>query len=75
MRSSEMNDYNGALFTIRARSLNNLLYWVAQIPCSFFVGRLLDMQYFRRRVRAFTGWAVLFTIVWAMHIWAYFYQK
>lgn len=25
------NDYNGALFNIRTRSLNNLVYWTAQI--------------------------------------------
>ncbi|KAG6878669.1 hypothetical protein C0992_007683 [Termitomyces sp. T32_za158] len=71
----QFNDYNGAIFNIRARSLNNLVYWIAQIIGSVAIGRLLDQPKLSRRVRAFTGWAVLFVFVFFVHIWAYFYQK
>ena len=71
----EFNDYNGALFNIRARSLNNLVYWVAQIFGSLAIGFLLDKKNIARRVRAFSGWTVLFAMVFIVHIWGYFYQK
>ncbi|KAF4623042.1 hypothetical protein D9613_001553 [Agrocybe pediades] len=71
----QFNVYNGSLFDIRARSLNNLVYWMAQIIGSVLIGFLLDNKKISRRVRAFTGWAALFGMVWVVHIWAYFYQK
>ncbi|KAG5339735.1 UN protein [Termitomyces sp. T112] len=71
----QFNDYNGAIFNIRARALNNLVYWTAQIVGSVAIGRLLDQPKLSRRVRAFSGWAVLFVCVFFVHIWAYFYQK
>ncbi|KAF8898328.1 hypothetical protein BD779DRAFT_1666199 [Infundibulicybe gibba] len=39
-----INEYNGAIFNIRARSLNNLVYWIAQIIGSVTIGILLDHQ-------------------------------
>ncbi|KAF9492248.1 MFS general substrate transporter [Pleurotus eryngii] len=71
----QFNEYNGALFNIRARSLNNLVYWMSQIVGSLAIGFLLDRQGLRRRVRAFLGWGVLLAMVFVVHIWAYFYQK
>ena len=71
----EFNEYNGALFNIRGRSLNNLVYWMAQIVGSLGIGLLLDRKGIRRRIRAFAGWTVLFLMVFAVHIWAYFYQR
>ncbi|KAG9226027.1 hypothetical protein CCMSSC00406_0008689 [Pleurotus cornucopiae] len=71
----QFNEYNGALFNIRARSLNNLVYWMSQIVGSLAIGFLLDRQGLRRRVRAFLGWGVLLAMVFIVHIWAYFYQK
>lgn len=71
----EFNGYNGALFNIRARSLNNLVYWISQIIGSVAIGFLLDQKNLGRRARAFSGWAVLFSMVFIVHIWAYFYQK
>jgi heme/copper-type cytochrome/quinol oxidase subunit 3 len=73
--SIEFNEYNDALFNIRARSLNNLLYWLAQIIGSISIGFLLDQRHISRRTRAFWGWSILFVMVFAVHIWAYFYQK
>ena len=37
---AEFNAYNGYLFDIKARSLNNLLYWIAQIIGSILKTRL-----------------------------------
>jgi hypothetical protein len=71
----EFNDYNAALFNIRARSLNNLVYWVFQILGSVSIGLLLDQHQFRRRARAFTGWLILLIFVLIVHIWAFFYQR
>ena len=39
------------------------------------MGIILDQEKFSRRKRAFSGWSLLFAMVWAVHIWAYFYQK
>jgi len=71
----QFNEYNGAIFNIRARSLNNVVYWIAQIIGSISIGLLLDQHRFTRRVRAFAGWVILFIAVFAIHTWAYFYQK
>jgi hypothetical protein len=74
-RLIEFNEYNDALFNIRARSLNNLVYWLAQIVGSISIGFLLDQNSISRRIRAFAGWTILFIMVFAVHIWAYFYQR
>ncbi|KAM5530428.1 hypothetical protein V8D89_015903 [Ganoderma adspersum] len=71
----QFNDYNGALFTIRARALNNLIYWLSQIVGSVSIGFLLDQRGLSRRFRAFSGWVVLIIMVFVVHTWAYFYQK
>lgn len=72
---TEFNDYNGALFNIRTRSLNNLVYWLSQIIGSVSIGFLLDQRALSRRLRAFCGWWVLLVMVFLVHIWAYFYQR
>jgi len=71
----QFSEYNSALFNIRARSLNNLVYWMAQIVGSVSIGFLLDQKQINRRLRAFSGWAVLFVMVFVVHIWAFFYQR
>ncbi|KAF9234668.1 hypothetical protein BU15DRAFT_89902 [Melanogaster broomeanus] len=71
----QFNDYNSALFNIRARSLNNLMYWLSQIIGSIMIGVVLDNSRFRRRVRAFAGWSILLVMVFVVHIWAYYYQR
>ena len=75
LRSAEFNEYNDALFNIRARSLNNLVYWLSQIIGSVSIGLLLDRRAISRRIRAFSGWAVLLAMVFIVHIWGFFYQK
>ncbi|KAL4075189.1 major facilitator superfamily domain-containing protein [Scleroderma yunnanense] len=72
----QFNDYNGALFTIRTRGLNNFVYWTSQIFGSVFIGYfILDQKNLQRRARAFLGWIIVFLMVFVVHIWAYFYQK
>ncbi|KAJ7507441.1 MFS general substrate transporter [Mycena galericulata] len=71
----QFNEFNGALFNIRTRSLNSMLYWSAQIFGSLFMAVILDMKNVRRRVRAFTGWGLVFVMVFIVHIWGYEYQK
>lgn len=73
--SSEFNDYNGAIFNVRTRSLNDLVYWLSQMFGSIAIGSLLDRKHISRRVRAFSGWSILFGMVFVVHIWAFFYQK
>ncbi|KAK0443137.1 MFS general substrate transporter [Desarmillaria tabescens] len=53
--------FNGAIFNIRAWGLNSVCYWISQI-----IGR---------HIRVYTGWTVLFLMVFIIHIWGYFYQK
>ncbi|TFK49326.1 MFS general substrate transporter [Heliocybe sulcata] len=71
----QFNDYNGTLFNIRARSLNNLVYWLAQIFGSLIVGWILDWTRLTRRARAFIGWCILLCLVFFVHGWAYVYQR
>ncbi len=54
--STEFSGFNGALFSIRARSLNNVCYWISQILGSVLIGLLLDRKSLSRRARAFSGW-------------------
>jgi len=71
----QFNAYNGALFNIRTRSVNDLVYWSSQILGSLSIGLLLDYQKLSRRTRAFVGWTVLFGMVFFINIWAFFYQR
>ncbi|KIN97720.1 hypothetical protein M404DRAFT_888190 [Pisolithus tinctorius Marx 270] len=72
----QFNDYNGTIFTIRARGLNNFVYWSAQIFGSVFIGHcVLDKKRLQRRTRAFLGWVIVFPLVFVVNIWSYFYQK
>lgn len=71
----QFNDYNGAIFNIAARSLNNFCYWVAQIIGAIAIGLLLDTPRVTRRTRAYLGWIVLMVMVFVVHVWAYEYQK
>lgn len=72
----EYNNYNCAIFTIRARGLNSLMSYMSQIFGAVFLGHfILDQNRVRRRVRAFYGWIIVFLVTFAAHTWAYFYQR
>lgn len=68
----QFNDYNLALFNLRTRSLNALLYWLAQLFGSGLLGLLLDFSassshhpLSSRRNRAFLGWSIVLCVVFA----------
>ncbi|KAJ7688419.1 major facilitator superfamily domain-containing protein [Mycena rosella] len=71
----QFNEFNGALFNIRTRALNSMLYWSSQIVGSLIMAVVLDMKNVRRRIRAFTGWGIVFSMVFIVHGWGYTYQK
>ncbi|KAI0137517.1 major facilitator superfamily domain-containing protein [Xylariales sp. AK1849] len=63
----QQNGLNGAHFNARGASLNNLLYWLAQIVSAVIFGYALDYPGVRRSVRAKASFAVLFSltfIIW-----------
>ncbi|KAI1434769.1 putative MFS transporter [Xylaria sp. CBS 124048] len=72
--SYQQNDVNGGSFNIRTRSLNGALYWMAQMVGGLIIGLLLDMPWFSRRMRARIGWAVLFTVGFAIWGGGYKFQ-
>ncbi|EPQ53692.1 MFS general substrate transporter [Gloeophyllum trabeum ATCC 11539] len=71
----QFNDYNAALFNIRTRSLNNLVYWVSTILGSILIGFVLDQRGLTRRLRAFYGWGILISLTFIVHVWAFIYQR
>ncbi|KAI8804824.1 major facilitator superfamily domain-containing protein [Cladochytrium replicatum] len=69
----QFNDFNSPLFTLRTRSLNNLVYWLAQMVGSYFIGLLLDSKSYSRRTRAWIGWVIVFVVNFA--VWGGSYAK
>lgn len=71
----QFNAVNLAMFTIRTRSLNNVLYWAFQMVGASVFGYLLDFKSIRRSIRARIGLGVLFLIT--MGVWAggYVFQR
>lgn len=63
----QFNDYNGALFTLRTRALNNMLYWFFQIFGAMVFGIAIDSSRFRRRVRGWAGLGVVTML--SMAVW------
>ncbi|EJD55106.1 MFS general substrate transporter [Auricularia subglabra TFB-10046 SS5] len=70
----QFNNYNGALFNIRTRSINDVVYWFSQIIGSLAIGMVLDTRRLSRRARAFVGWGILLALVMVVHAWAYVFQ-
>ncbi|KAG0258692.1 hypothetical protein BG011_003150 [Mortierella polycephala] len=63
----QFNDFNGFNFNIRTRSLNSLVFWVAQIIGALLLGYLLDRVPVKRPKRAKLGLlviALLFMATW-----------
>ncbi|KAF9281389.1 hypothetical protein BGZ74_002362 [Mortierella antarctica] len=63
----QFNDFNGFNFNIRTRSLNSILFWVAQIVGALVIGYLLDRLPMKRPKRAMLGLlviALLFMATW-----------
>ncbi|KAF9087621.1 hypothetical protein BGX23_007985 [Mortierella sp. AD031] len=63
----QFNDFNGFAFTIRTRSLNSIVFWVAQIIGALVIGYMLDGIPLKRPRRAVIGLifiGVLFMATW-----------
>jgi hypothetical protein len=71
----QFNTFNLAVFNIRTRSLNNTLYWLAEIGGSYLVGYALDSKRIRRSLRARISVAVLLVLVSAVWSGAYLWQR
>jgi hypothetical protein len=63
----QQNAVNAARFDVRTRALNSLLYYAAQIIGALLLGYALDLERFRRSVRAKSCLAMLY--VTTMVIW------
>ncbi|KAJ2156217.1 hypothetical protein GGF46_005337 [Coemansia sp. RSA 552] len=60
--------FNGALFTLRTRAFNNILYWSSQIIGSLVLSALLDFSRWTRKTRGLSAVAAIFltfNAVWA----------
>lgn len=68
----QQNAVNSALFNVRTRSLNSMLYWLAQIIAAMIMGPLLDLKSVRRSVRARASLVILFAVT--MIIWGLGYS-
>jgi len=65
--SYQQNIVNGATFTIRSRSLNSALYWLAQVFGGLFIGYLLDLPSLRRSTRAKVAWGVTWVMTFVIY--------
>lgn len=63
----QFNNVNYGRFNLRTRSLNSLLYWLAQMLGAIVLGYILDFKKFKRSMRAKIGWAILF--ITGLAIW------
>lgn len=71
----QFNCFNLGRFNVRTRSLNNLLYWVAQIFGALIWGWILDWARFSRKTRAYAYHGVLFVLTMAIWGGGYDFQK
>ncbi|KAI8085754.1 major facilitator superfamily domain-containing protein [Gilbertella persicaria] len=73
----QFNVYNGGgFFTLRARSLNNLLYWLCQIFGAGIFGWLLDWSTLgNRKTRAFIGNTIVLVALVAAWVGCIFVQQ
>lgn len=71
----QLNDFNGAHFNVRTRSLNNVLYWSSQIIGAVVFGNCLDIARFTRSMRAKLSFAALFVLTFAIWGGGWAWQK
>ena len=71
----QFNDVNLAQFNTRTRSLNNTLYWTAQIVGAVVFGTALDYPKLKRTTRAKVAWVTLFVLTFAIWGGGYAFQK
>ncbi|KAI0900670.1 MFS general substrate transporter [Annulohypoxylon nitens] len=71
----QQNGLNLAHFNVRARSLNNLLYWLAQIFGAVIFGYALDFHGIRRSLRAKISLGALFALTFIIWGGGYAWQR
>jgi hypothetical protein len=71
----QFNTFNLAAFNIRTRSLNNTMYWLAEIGGSYLAGYALDSIRIRRSLRARIAAGTLFILVFVVWTGAYVWQR
>jgi len=71
----QTNDMNAAHFNTRTRSLNNVLYWAAQIFGAVIFGYALDFPKMRRSMRAKVSLVVLFVLTFVIWGGGWAYQR
>ncbi|KAI0198735.1 major facilitator superfamily domain-containing protein [Astrocystis sublimbata] len=71
----QQNGVNGAHFNLRARSLNSLLYWLAQIIGAIVFGAALDISRVRRSVRAKAALVALLVLTFTIWGGGYAFEK
>ncbi|KAF9459956.1 major facilitator superfamily domain-containing protein [Collybia nuda] len=65
--SYQQNTVNGATFTLRTRSINGAMYWIAQMVGGLVIGFLLDLKWLSRPKRAILGYVFVFVtgfVIW-----------
>jgi len=73
--SCSSDDVNAAMFNTRTRSLNSVLYWLAQIVGAAIFGYLLDLSQFSRTLRAKFAWGALFALTFVVWGGGYVFQQ
>jgi len=71
----QQNAVNASRFDVRTRALMSLLYYAAQIVGALALGYLLDLERYRRSVRAKACLAMLFVMTLAIWGGGYAYMK
>lgn len=71
----QLNIMNGVYFTTRARALNNVLYWSAQIIGALLWGYCLDFPKIRRSLRAKIAFGVLTALTFGIWGGGWAWQK
>ncbi|KXN80617.1 UNC93-like protein 2 [Leucoagaricus sp. SymC.cos] len=64
--SYQQNNVNGDVFTLRTRSLNGAMYWIAQMFGGLLIGFLLDLKWLTRPQRALLGYVFVFATGFAI---------
>ncbi|KAJ2564714.1 hypothetical protein IW140_005629 [Coemansia sp. RSA 1813] len=67
--SYQYGPYNGALFTLRTRGLNSMLYWASQMVMAYIVSLLHDRESLSRKKRgiiSLTVLAVVTNVMWGL---------
>jgi hypothetical protein len=72
--SYQTNSVNSAYFNTRTKALNTFLYYIAHILGACFISTL-DLNYFRRTIRARGMLVILFALTMIIHGGGYVFQK